>query len=197
MSIFSPQPRGPIYQTEAGKTVFGVLAKFANPGALVHGAEAVRDAGYKRWDTHSPFPVHDMEESMGIKGWLLTPLMYIIGGGALTGFLVAGAMQYWITHVDYEMVVQGKPTDAWESFVPVSFELTVLFTAFSTLIGMLALNGLPRHHHPLFTSDAFLKASDDEFFVSIEASDPAFDPEKTRSLLADAGALSIELVEED
>lgn len=197
MSIFSSEPRGPIYKTERGNTVFGVLARFETPGDLVHGAEAVRDAGFRKWDTHSPFPVHDMEESMGIKGRLLTPLMYVIGGGALAGVSVGMAMQYFITHFDYQLVVQGKPTGAWESFIPVTFELGILFTAFSTLIGMLAMNGLPRHHHPLFSSDAFLGASDDQFFISIEASDPSFDPEKTRAMLTEAGAVSVELVEED
>lgn len=197
MSIFPGGSKGPIYKTEDGATVFGVLARFETPADLVHGAEAVRDAGYKKWDTHSPFPVHDMEESMGIKGWLLTPMMYVIGCGALGGVLTALGMQYFMTHFDYPLIVQGKPTGAWEAFIPVTFELGVLFTAFSALIGMLALNGLPRHHHPLFSSDAFLRSSDDQFFISIEAADPGFDPEKTRELLQGAGAATIELIEED
>ncbi len=184
------------YETETGARVFGMLAEFTNPHTLTEGAKKVRDAGYKKWDTHAPFPVHEMEESMGIVGKALTPMMLAIGAAAIFGVLGGYAMQYFI-NVDYEIIVQGKPThEAWEPFVPVTFELGILFTAFGSLISMLAINGLPRHHHPLFSSDNFLRATDDGFFISVEATDANFDPVKTRQLLADAGATNIELIED-
>lgn len=184
------------YETETGARVFGMLAEFTNPYTLTEGAKKVRDAGYKKWDTHAPFPVHEMEESMGIVGKALTPMMLAIGAAAIFGVLGGYAMQYFI-NVDYEIIVQGKPThEAWEPFVPVTFELGILFTAFGSLISMLAINGLPRHHHPLFSSDNFLRATDDGFFISVEATDANFDPVKTRQLLADAGATNIELIED-
>ncbi|MEM8758206.1 MAG: DUF3341 domain-containing protein [Planctomycetota bacterium] len=186
----------PIYQTASGAAVHGILAQFENPYTLSEAAKTVRDAGYRKWDTHSPFPVHEMEESMGIAGKAVSPLAYGIGLAALFGAVGGYLMQWWINH-DYFIVVQGKPTDgAWEPFIPITFELSILLTAFAAIVGMLAFNGLPRHHHPLFNSERFLSVSDDAFFVSVEARDPNFDPETTRKLLEDAGATHIELVEE-
>lgn len=104
-------------------------------------------------------------------------------------------MQWWM-NTDYTMVVQGKPYTSWEPFVPITFELGILLTAFATIIGMLALNGLPRLNHPLMKKERFLGVSDDKFVVCIEAADPKFDPERTKKLLSDAGATAIELVEE-
>lgn len=182
----------PIYVTESGKPLHGVLAEFANPADLVHAAEKVRDAGYTKWDCHSPFPVHGMEDAMGVKRTKLPLLAAVVGlSMACAGF----GMQAWM-NTDYHMVVQGKPFVAWEAFVPITFEIGILFTAFTTLIGMLAMNGLPRHSHPLFGKERFLACSDDAFFIAIEAGDKRFDPAKTRDLLRSAGAKTVELVEE-
>jgi len=195
--MFGAKHKGPVYKTEGGKTVVGLLARFATPADLFHAAENVRDAGYKKWDTHSPFPVHDMEEAMGVKGKLLTPFMYVIGAAALTGVVFGFGMQYWI-NTDYMIVTQGKPTyQAWEPFMPITFELGILFTAFASIIGMMAFNGLPRHNHPLFNNESFLSSSDDSFFISIESQDPSFDPDQTRAMLEKAGAVEIEFVEDD
>jgi hypothetical protein len=186
----------PIYTTESGARVFGLLAQFENTYALSEAAKKVRDAGYSKWDTHAPFPVHELEEAMGIAGKAVTPLAYVIGLAALTGAVGGFVMQWWINH-DYFIVTQGKPTDgAWEPFIPVTFEMGILLTAFASIIGMLAFNGLPRHHHPLFSSERFLSSSDDAFFISVEADDPSFNPDETRRLLAEAGATHIELIEE-
>lgn len=183
----------PIYVTESGDALHGIMAEFSTPAALYHAAEKVRDAGYRNWDTFSPFPVHGMEEAMGVKRTIL-PLIVAIGGftGAGLGFL----MQAWMSGYDYQLVTQGKPFLSWQAFVPITFECGILFSAFSAIIGMLALNGLPRWHHPLLKKDRFLSASDDKFFVCIEASDKNFHPERTRQLLEHAGATSIDLVEE-
>jgi hypothetical protein len=183
-----------VFVTESGKEVWGILAKFDTPAAIYHAAEKVRDAGYAKWDTYTPFPVHGMEEAMGVKRTKL-PIMSFAGAmiGAGLGYL----MQYWMSAVDYQMLHQGKPFGAWEAFVPITFELGILITAFTTLIGMLALNGLPRWHHPLFSRASFLASSDDTFFLAIETRDPKFDPESTRELLRAAGASSVELVEDE
>lgn len=185
-----------VYKTESGVSVFGMLAEFANPHTLSEGAKKVRDAGYRKWDTHAPFPVHEMEDAMGITGKAIAPMMFVIGCAAIFGAGGAYLMQYFI-NVDYEIIVQGKPTyQAWEPFIPVTFELGILFTAFGSLLSMFAFNGLPRHHHPLFNSDNFLRCTDDAFFISIEAADGKFDPDQTRRLLEEAGATNIELVED-
>ncbi|MEM1071555.1 MAG: DUF3341 domain-containing protein [Planctomycetota bacterium] len=186
----------PIYKTSSGAVVHGILAQFENPHTLTEAAKKVRDVGYDKWDTHAPFPVHEMEESMGIAGKAVSPLAYVIGMAALTGAVGGYLMQWWINY-DYFIVVQGKPTHtAWESFIPVTFELGILFTAFAAIFGMLAFNGLPRHHHPLFNSERFLSVSDDAFFISVQAKDPLFDPDATRAMLEEAGATHVELVEE-
>jgi hypothetical protein len=182
-----------LYVTEAGEPIHGIMAEFATPADLYHAAESVRDAGYSKWDTFSPFPIHGMEEAMG---FARTKLPILVAMGAFTGVGLAYLMQWWMTSQDYPLVVQGKPYDAWQPFVPVTFELGILFAAFTSLIGMLAMNGLPRWHHPLLKKERFLSASEDRFFVCIEARDPKFDPDKTRALLESAGATSIELVEE-
>ena len=182
-----------VYVTEAGEPIHGIMAEFATPADLYHAAERVRDAGYSNWDTHTPFPIHGMEEAMGVKP---TKLPVLVACMAFTGVGLAYLMQYWMSCVDYPLTVQGKPGYAWQPFVPITFELGVLFAAFTSLIGMLAMNGLPRWHHPLMKKERFLSSSEDKFFVCIEARDPAFDPDKTRALLEHAGATSIELVEE-
>ena len=182
----------PLYVTEAGKPLYGVLAQFADPAQVVHACEKVRDAGYSKWDMHTPFPIHGMEHAMGIKRTKLPLFAAVVGlSAASLGFF----MQRWM-NLDFQMVVQGKPPTAWEPLVPITFELGILFTAFSTLLGMLALNGLPRHHHPLFNSERFLDSSDDRFFIAIESADAKFDPAHTRELLRAAGATSVELVED-
>lgn len=193
MGLFSQPSAGKLYVTEAGEPIHGILAEFATPADLYHAAEKVRDGGYQKWDTFSPFPVHGMEEAMGVKRTIL-PVMSFFGG--ITGSSLGLLMQWWMSSVDYQIVTQGKPFFAWQAFVPITFELGILLCAFTTLIGMLALNQLPRHHHPLLKKDRFLGASDDRFFICVEAADPAFDPEKTRALLEKAGATAIELVEE-
>jgi hypothetical protein len=182
-----------VWETENKEKIHGVLAEFASPADLYHAAEHVRDAGYTKWDTFSPFPIHGMEEAMGVKRTIL-PVLVAIGGftGAGLGFL----MQAWMSGVDYQMVTAGQPFIAWQSFVPITFELGILFSAFTCIIGMLALNGLPRWNHPLFKKERFLGSSDDKYFICIEAADANFYPEKTRALLEKAGATSIELVEE-
>lgn len=182
-----------VYVTEAGERLYGIMAEFASPADLYHASEKVRDAGYTRWDSYSPFPIHGMEDAMGIRRTRL-PILVFVGGmtGAGLGFL----LQMWVAGKGYPMVTQGKPFLSWQAFVPITFELGVLLAAFTALLSMLALNGLPRWHHPLLKKERFLSSSDDRFFIAIEADDRNFDPDKARALLEGAGATSIELVEE-
>lgn len=189
---FIPRP-APRYVTEAGEEVHGVLAEYHTSAEVYHAAEKVRDAGYTRWDVHSPFPIHGIEDAMGMKRTILPVFVAI---GAFTGTGLAYLMQWWMTARDYPLVVQGKPYGAWEPFVPILFEISVLLAAFTALLSMLALNGLPRWYHPLLKKDRFLRASQDRFIIAIEAVDPRFDPQGTRKLLLDSGAKAIELVED-
>lgn len=185
----SPPPR---FVTPGGAPVHGVLAEFDDVRKVFHAAERVRDAGFTAWDVHSPFPIHGIEGAMGMKR---TKLPILVALGAFTGVAGALAMQYWM-NLDFKLTVQGKPFTAWEPFTPITFELGVLFSAFASLLAMLALNGLPRFHHPLFARERFLRASQDRFFIVIEARDPKFDPPRARALLEGAGAAAVELVEE-
>lgn len=181
------------FRTGDGAIVHGVMAQFQNAADVYHAAEKVRDAGFGKWDVFAPFPIHGIDEAMGMKR---TILPWIVAGGAATGVTVALLMQWWMSGVDYPLVVQGKPYAAWEPFVPITFELGVLFSAFSALLGMLALNGLPRWHHPLMKNERFLRTSDDAFMIVIEAGDPKFQGEETVALLQGMGATHVELVEE-
>ena len=189
--VKAPPPR---FRTESGAAVHGIMAEYASAPDIYHAAEKVRDAGYRDWDVFAGYPIHGIDEAMGVRRTIL-PLMVGIGGlsGAGLGYL----MQWFISGYDYPLMKQGKPYDAWEPFLPVTFELGVLFAAFTALIGMLALNGLPRWNHPLLANKSFLKVSDDKLVILIESVDPQFDPERTRDLLKETGATRLELVEED
>ena len=174
-----------------------IVAEFDTAREVLHAAEKVRDAGYVRWDTHSPFPVHGMDKAMGLGD---SRLGWIVITCALTGLSGALLMMHWMNGVDYPLVIGDKPggfPGSLPSMVPILFELTVLLSAFGAVFGMLGLNRLPQHHHPVFESDRFRAASDDKFFISIEADDPKFDVDKTKAMLEKAHAAHVEVLEED
>lgn len=183
-------------KTNNSKPAYGYVAEFENATAIYHAAEKLRDAGFKRWDVHSPYPIHGMDDAMGLKKSWLSALVLV--GGA-TGGLTALFMQFFTQVNLYPTVVQNKPTDfsTIPAFFPVIFELTILLSAFSVLFGLLVILMLPRLNHPLFTSKTFLKFSDDGFIISIEARDPKFHRQKTRELLESLGAKEVDLVEEE
>ena len=160
---------------------------------LLAGAARVRDAGYTRWDAHTPFVIHGLDAAMGVKK---TILPYIVFAGGLTGTTAGILLQWWTNAVDYPFLISGKPLFSLPANIPVAFETTILFVALSALVGMLALNGLPRLYHPLFRSRAFKRATDDHFFISIEAEDPLFDRESTRELLESISGQPVEEVED-
>ncbi len=184
-SLFGSKP-------ETG-TTYGVLGEFANPGALYHAAHGVREAGFKRFDTYSPFPIHGMDRAMGLGD---SKLGFIIFIGAITGCFTGFYMQYWMGGVDYPLNISGKPFFALEPSVPIMFELTILFSALTAVGGMLALNGLPKPYNPLFYSERFARATDDGFFLHIEAKDPQFDITQAGDLLKQLGATHIEVIED-
>ena len=184
MPLLVPRlPQGPHY---------GILAEFATPADLYHACERVRDAGFTRWDAHTPFPVHGLAGAMGLRR---SPLPWIVLGMGLTGAALGFLLQWWVHASAYPLVISGKPFFAWPAMVPITFEVAVLFGALGAVFGMLGLNRLPMHHHPLFQSKVFERATDDAFFISIESWDPRFDPSATRTLLESLGARSVELIE--
>ena len=171
--------------------VYGLLAEFSNPGTLIDGARKVHAAGYRHFDTHTPFPIHGMDRAMGL-GQSKVGYITLIGG--LCGLGLATWLQWWTSAVDYPINISGKPFFAIEPSIPIMFELTVLFSALFAVGGMFFLNGLPRPYNPLFYSRAFTRASDDAFFLHIAASDKNFDLEETESMLLEAGAKAVEVV---
>ncbi len=180
-------PTGPVH---------GYVASFDSATALYHAAEKVRDAGFKRWDVHTPYPVHGMDHAMGLgKSWLSA----LVLGGGITGTLTALVLQFFTQVNLYPTVVQGKPTNlnTIPAFFPVTFELTILLAAFAVVLGLLIFLLLPRWNHPLFNSALFKTCSDDGFILVIEARDPRFSREQTRELLSDIGASQVELVHEE
>lgn len=173
---------------------FGWMAEYADDHQLLDAAAKVRDSGYTRTDAFTPFAVHGIDEALGMKPTIL-PWLSLIAG--IIGLSVALVMQYWMNAVDYPYIISGKPYASWPAFIPVTFELTVLFSAFTTVFGMLALNGLPRFNNPVFTNPKFDRSTDDRFFLWIDSRDKYFNSDKVQSLLASTGALSVEEVRED
>jgi len=159
---------------------YGVLAEFASPHDLVAAAHRTYEAGYRRLDAYSPFPIEELAEAIGFhKNYV--PLVTLIGAiiGGLSGYL----MQYWIAVVAYPINVGGRPYHSWPSFVIVTFEMTILFGAIFAVFGMLALNGLPMPYHPVFNVPRFVMASKDRFFLLVYADDPKYDAKGTREFL--------------
>jgi hypothetical protein len=156
----------------------------------------VRDAGFKRWDVHSPFPIHGMDAAMGLgKSWLSAPVL--IGG--ITGLLTAAVLEFGPSSVIYPLIVHGKPRNFWTvpAFFPIMFELTVLFASFTAFFSLLIMNGLPRWHHPVFNWDRFTRVTNDGFFLIIEARDPRFTEMEARELLEQSGGEHVTLIHED
>jgi hypothetical protein len=163
---------------------YGLVAEFDSAQALITAAAAARDAGFKRMDAYSPFPIEDLPDALGQRPTKL-PIVVLLGGllGGLGGFL----LQYYTSVYSYPLIVGGKPFNSWPSFVPVTFECTVLGASLSAVFGMLGLNGLPMPYHPLFHLESFARASQDRFFLCIRAVDPEFDLVQTRTFLQGLG----------
>ena len=159
--------------------VYGLLIEFLHPEELLAATKRVVGEGYKKIDCYTPFPVHGIDEAIGAK----TILPWLIFGGGLTGAITAFTMQVFASAVHYKINVAGKPLISWPSFMPITFELTVLFAASTAVFGMLALNGLPRLYNPLFNVPEFAGATQTSFFLCVQADDPKFDLDQTSRFL--------------
>lgn len=183
--------------------LYGLLGEYEDVTSLKKAAARFRDAGYSRWEAYTPFPVHGLDQAMGARPTRLPWLVLVAG---ITGCL-SGLFLVWYTNASsiegmphafrgYEFIISGKPIFSLPANIPPIFELTILFSAITAVIGMLVLNYLPRFHHPVFASERFCRATQDRFFIGIEANDAQFDRERTQQLLRETGASHIEELED-
>ncbi len=175
---------------------YGVAAEFNTAAELFQASEKMRDAGFTRYDVFSPFPIHGMDDAMGLKRSVLGKIIFC---GGLTGFVTAVCLEFIPSSFIYPLIVAGKPTDLFTvpAFFPIMFELTILFSAFTTVLGMLIMNGLPRLNHPMFNWERFKKVSDDKFFCVIEVRDPKFSEATVKDFLTSIGGQHITRIHED
>jgi Protein of unknown function (DUF3341) len=168
--------------------IYGMMAEFDSATILVAAARQTHEAGYRKIDAYSPFPIEELTEAIGFHHNYV-PLVTLIGGllGGLSGYL----MQYWINVIDYPLNVGGKPYHSWPSFIVVTFEMTILFAGIFAVLGMLALNGLPMPYHPVFHVPRFALATKDRFFLIIFSTDPKYDPAGVRRFLEGLSPRSI------
>ena len=168
--------------------IYGMMAEFDSASDLVVAARKTHEAGYRKIDAYSPFPVEELAEAIGFHTNRVA-LVTLIGGiiGGLSGYL----MQYWMNGVNYPVIVGGKPPHSWPAFIPITFEMTILFGGIAAVLGMLALNGLPMPYHPVFNVPRFAMATKDRFFLIVFSTDPKYSPSGTRQFLESLGPRSI------
>jgi hypothetical protein len=166
--------------SEATPTLYGLMAEFDTPTALVQATEKARLAGYRRMDAYSPIPIEELSEALGLERTRL-PKLVLLGGilGGLGGY----SLEYWTQAIAYPLNIGGRPFHSWPQFIPVTFETTVLGAALTAFFGMWAFNKLPQPYHPVFNVPAFARASTDRFFLCIETADPRFDRHETERFL--------------
>jgi hypothetical protein len=172
--------------------IYGLMAEFTTPTDLVNAARRVHEAGYRKVDAYSPYPMEEVSEALDFHH---SPLPKIVLGGGILGALAGYGLQYWTSLIDYPLNVGGRPLHSWPAFIPVAFETTILFAALGAVFGMLALNGLPEPYHPVFNVPSFALASRDRFFICIESIDPKYDHDATWSFLVSLGARAVSEVE--
>lgn len=172
--------------------IYGLMAEFHDVEDLIAAARRSREAGYRRIEAYTPYPIEEVAAATGHHHTRL-PLIVLIGGivGALAGY----GLQYWVSVIDYPLNIGGRPLHSWPAFIVPTFEMTILFAALSAVFGMFFLNGLPQPYHPVFNVPRFALASRDRYFLVIEASDPLFDREGTRRFLADLNPTEVNEVE--
>ncbi|HSF99572.1 MAG TPA: DUF3341 domain-containing protein [Vicinamibacterales bacterium] len=171
---------------------YGLMAEFDSAQALLRAANKVREAGYTKTDAYSAFPIHGLAEALGFRDRRLSRFVLL---GGITGGLVGYSLQYWTSVIAYPLNIGGRPLHSWVSFIPPTFELTILFAAFTAGITMMVLNGLPQPYHPVFNAPRFSHASQDAFFLAIEASDPRFSDQATRAFLESLNPREVVAVE--
>ena len=163
-----------------GAASYGLMAEFDSAQELLDAAIKAHEAGYKKLDAYSPFPIHGLAEAIGFHKNRVS-LVVLIGG--LIGAMSAYSLQYWVANITYPTNIGGRPFHSWPSFIIITFELTILFGGLSSAIGMLALNGLPMPYHPVFNVPEFVKVTENRFFLVVFSSDPNYDPAQTRAFL--------------
>lgn len=168
--------------------IYGIMAEFDTPTQLVDAANRVREAGFKKTDAFSPFPLHEIDEALGIKRSILP---YMIFASGVTGLLGGLGLVYFVHVIDYPIIVGGRPHFSLPAFIPPMYELTILFAAAMAVFGMLFLNGLPAPYHPVFNVPRFALATREKFFLLIEAKDELYDYEKTRAFMEDLGGQEV------
>lgn len=180
--------------TEHRSPMHGIMGEFETPEQLLAASKKARDAGYKHIDAYTPFPIEGLAQAIGFR-WTFVPLITLTGGvlGALGGF----GLQYWCSAIAYPENIGGRSLNSWPAFIPVTFEMTVLFASLFAVVGMLALNKLPQPYHPVFNVERFVHASTDRFFLCIEARDPKFDLVQTARFLQDLHALHVTEVKDE
>jgi hypothetical protein len=180
--------------TLAGTAPYGMVAEFVNEEEILHAAQAAFDRGFRRMEAYTPLPVHGLAEIIGFKDNRLQWLIFLGGlGGAVGGYL----LEYWVSAIDYPLNVGGRPLQSWPQFIPVAFECTILLASLTAVFGMFALNGLPLPNHPIFNAKRFELASQDRYFLCIEAADPLFDTASTAEFLRGLGPQDVSIVEHD
>lgn len=167
-------------QTQSTEPLYGIVAEFTEPDQLLAAAQQAYAAGYRKMDAYSPLPVEGLSEALGFQQTRL-PLLVLFGG--IVGGLLGYGLQYWTAVIDYPLNIGGRPYHSWPMFIPIAFETTILLSALTAVLGMLALNGLPMPYHPVFNAPGFSMASTDRFFLCIEAEDEKFDLQETPKFL--------------
>jgi hypothetical protein len=162
------------------KNIYGIMAEFDTPTQLVDAARQVRAAGYTKTDAFSPFPLHEIDEALGIRRSILP---FLIFGGGIAGLLTGLGLQWFVHVFEYPIIVGGRPFFSLPSFIPPMFELTILFASLTAVFGMLLLNGLPQPYHPVFNVPRFALATREKFFLVIESRDAKFDYEETKKFI--------------
>jgi hypothetical protein len=173
-------------------SLYGLMTMFDTPDDLLAAAHKTYEAGYRRMDAYSPFPIHGLAEAVGYRKRILP---WIVLGGGIFGCVAGFLLQYWVSVEAMPVNVGGRPLNSWPAFIPVTFECTILGAALSAVLGMLALNGLPRPHHPVFNQPRFAMATRNRFFLCIEAADTLFDRDRTGKYLEELspyGVLEVE-----
>ncbi len=167
-------------ETMKRRDIFGLMAEFGSPDDILEAARKASASGYVRLDAYTPFPMEELTDALRLKHTKLSLFVLCCGiAGCLTGFF----MQYFAATTDYPLNIGGRPLNSWPQWIPITFEMTILFSAVGTFIGVFFRNGLPRPVHPVFNVDRFEHASRDKFFLCIESSDPKFDAQETRNFL--------------
>jgi hypothetical protein len=179
-------------KTAVTPRLYGLLAEFESPQDLLDAVYKVREAGYREIDAYTPFPIEEISHALG---YHRSPMPKIVFCAGLVGCTLGFVLQYWTSVIDYPLNIGGRPPNSWPSFIPITFESTILVAGISTVLGMFALNKLPMPYHPVFNVPRFALASRDRYFLSIQAVDPKFDLSETRAFLEGLNASGVFEVE--